>query len=127
HAALQWRYFRKHEGRCKAAAGIVSSLRRPLGAAGAAPSRSVGPANGQRNQLAVVAVSIEPVALHHRAHTHAGTVDAGPRDETAVHLAEQVQVTFEVTYRHIAGKHCRTGQLTARKRIVAPQRGGRTL
>src|SRR5690606_16061213 len=47
---------------------------------------SVPLADGQRNQLAIVAVSVQPVTLDHRAHPQTGTVDAGASDETAVDL-----------------------------------------
>src|SRR5690606_5067390 len=88
---------------------------------------SVPLADGQRNQLAIVAVSVQPVTLDHRAHPQTGTVDAGASDETAVDLAQQVQIAFLVTYRNVAGKHRRTRELAARQRIVTPEYGGRAL
>src|SRR5690606_34547517 len=39
----------------------------------------------------------------------------------------QVQVTLEVTHRHVAGEHFRCRQLTASHGVVGPQGAGRAL
>src|SRR5690606_2653433 len=74
--------------------------------------RSVLPADGQCNQLAIVAEGIQPVTLNDRTSAHAGTVDAGTGYETAINLAEQMQVAFHIAHCDVAGEHARPGKLT---------------